>query len=885
MAGKVYEIAFKVAGQLSKNFNSTFAKASKDLSGFHKSVADLERQAQNVDGLLKLKNQTASTAREYAQAREKVAKLGRELSKTKDPSRELVQEFNKAKLALERSKTALDRNRTALRRMEADTGLAGQSIKQLTERQKQLATATDRARRSAEKQANINSRLQKASETQANLSSNGMSSVGTLAAMSAAAYGSVGMPVREAIAMEDAMAEVRKVTNFTPEGLKEIQQRLEEMSTRIPLTADGLASIMAAAAQSGVAQKDLLSFTEQAAKMGVAFDITAEEAGTMMAKWQSGMGLSLDKTYELADAVNALSNVNAATAPQIGEVLKRYGALGKVAGLTEKQTAAFAASVVASGAESEVAATGIKAFMRALGKGSSMSKKQAGMFEALGLDPQQLQKQLQKDAPATIIKTLETIQKKVKPEQWNEVLSIMFGEEASVAVGPMMASLDGIKENFRLVADESKYTGSMLDEFKSRSATTSNALTLAKNAATYAARAIGTPLLDPLKKASEEFVAGAVKVGEWIKNNQALVTTGLKVAGVIAGAVASFHALRIVLWLVGSPLISVYKGVLLLRKGFLMLKGSTVVVTTATKILRGAMLALKFALKGIGWLASKALMLAWRAVCVTVTTTLKLMRGAMLLLNIALRANPIGIVITLLGALVAAGVYVYKNWDTIKAKAIELWNKFSETFPGLASVVTNAFNRTIEIVNIAKAIFGELIDFVKNVFTGQWGDAWTNVQNIFKNAFEGLKALVKAPLNALIDMVNLVLGKIGSISIDVPSWVPGVGGEKFGFTIPKIPQLATGGIATKSILANIGEGSEPEAVLPLSRLDNMLNRASTKGSNGSTISVSFAPVINLSGGSGADAYGDVKRALSEGQNNLKRELDKLLNNQKRLSYY
>ena len=885
MAGKVYEIAFKVAGQLSKNFNSTFAKASKDLSGFHKSVADLERQAQNVDGLLKLKNQTANTAREYAQAREKVAKLGRELSKTKDPSRELVQEFNKAKLALERSKTALDRNRTALRRMEADTGLAGQSIKQLTERQKQLATATDRARRSAEKQASINSRLQKASETQANLSSNGMSSVGTLAAMSAAAYGSVGMPVREAIAMEDAMAEVRKVTNFTPEGLKEIQQRIEEMSTRIPLTADGLASIMAAAAQSGVAQKDLLSFTEQAAKMGVAFDITAEEAGTMMAKWQSGMGLSLDKTYELADAVNALSNVNAATAPQIGEVLKRYGALGKVAGLTEKQTAAFAASVVASGAESEVAATGIKAFMRALGKGSSMSKNQAGMFKALGLDPQQLQKQLQKDAPATIIKTLETIQKKVKPEQWNEVLSVMFGEEASVAVGPMMASLDGIKENFRLVADESKYTGSMLDEFKSRSATTSNALTLAKNAATYAARAIGTPLLDPLKKASEEFVAGAVKVGEWIKNNQALVTTGLKVAGVIAGAVASFHALRIVLWLVGSPLISVYKGVLLLRKGFLMLKGSTVVVTTATKILRGAMLALKFALKGIGWLASKTLMLAWRAVCVTVTTTLKLMRGAMLLLNIALRANPIGIVITLLGALVAAGVYVYKNWDTIKAKAIELWNKFSETFPGLASVVTNAFNRTIEIVNIAKAIFGELIDFVKNVFTGQWGDAWTNVQNIFKNAFEGLKALAKAPLNALIDMVNLVLGKIGSLSISVPSWVPGVGGEKFGFSIPKIPQLATGGIATKSILVNIGEGSEPEAVLPLSRLDNMLNRASTKGSNGSTISVSFAPVINLSGGSGADTYGDVKRALSEGQNNLKRELEKLLNNQKRLSYY
>lgn len=844
MAGKVYEIGFKIAGQIASGFTSTFSKASSHVTGFKKEISELNSKAAAVDGVIKQRKAVGEAAREYLKAKQKVAELGKALSKNSAPTNKQIAEFNKAKQASERAKNALDKQRQSLQQLERRTGTAGTSLQTLTRRQKELATATDRARRAAEKQASINSRLQKASETQANLSSNGMSSVGTLAAMSAAAYGSVGMPVREAIAMEDAMAEVRKVTNFTPEGLKEIQQRIEEMSTRIPLTADGLASIMAAAAQSGVAQKDLLSFTEQAAKMGVAFDITAEEAGTMMAKWQSGMGLSLDKTYELADAVNALSNVNAATAPQIGEVLKRYGALGKVAGLTEKQTAAFAASVVASGAESEVAATGIKAFMRALGKGSSMSKNQAGMFKALGLDPQQLQKQLQKDAPATIIKTLETIQKKVKPEQWNEVLSVMFGEEASVAVGPMMASLDGIKENFRLVADESKYTGSMLDEFKSRSATTSNALTLAKNAATYAARAIGTPLLDPLKKASEEFVAGAVKVGEWIKNNQALVTTGLKVAGVIAGAVASFHALRIVLWLVGSPLISVYKGVLLLRKGFLMLKGSTVVVTTATKILRGAMLAL----------------------------------------NLVMRANPIGIVITLLGALVAAGVYVYKNWDTIKAKAIELWNKFSETFPGLASVVTNAFNRTIEIVNIAKTIFGELISFVKNVFTGQWGEAWTNVQNIFKNVFDGLKAIAKAPLNALIDMVNLVLGKIGSISIKVPSWVPGVGGEQFGFSIPKIPQLATGGIATRSTLANIGEGSEPEAVLPLSRLDNMLHNAKKPSAESNTISVNFAPVINVNGGS-PDAYADIKKALAEGQNNLKKELDKLLSNQRRLSYY
>ena len=822
MASKTYEIAFKIAGKMSSGFSKTFSSADKAVTGFNKQLVNLNKQAANVDNVIKLRKETGEAARTYVQAKQKVADLGRAISKTEAPTKEMTAEFNKAKTAVEKAKISLDKKKTALKKLETQVGTTGTSLKGLITRQNELKTSADKARQAQEKLAKTNEKIQKINETQSKLKSGAASSAGALAGIGAT-VGAVGAAtVLPAMQMEDAMAEVRKVTDFTPEGLEKVREELEVMSTKIPLSADGLAQIMASAAQSGVAQKDLIGFTEQAAKMGVAFDITAEEAGTMMAKWQSGMGLSQEQTYKLADAVNALSNVNAATAPQIGEVLKRYGALGKVAGLTEKQTAAFAASVVASGAEAEVAATGIKAFMRSMGKGGSMSKKQAAAFANVGLNPKELQKNLQKDAPQAIISTLEAIQKAVPKEKWNQYLSVMFGEEAAVAVGPMMSNLEGLKENFKMVGDEANYSGSMLNEFKARSETTSNALTLAKNAATYAARAIGQPLLKPLKQLSTEFVKGAMKVADWIKNNQELVMKILKVVGVVLGAVSAFHAIRIAIAFVISPILSLVKGFMFIKKAV-------------------SMASLAFS---VG------------------TGTIWLIIGAIV-------------------AAIAIGVLLWKNWDKIKAKCSELWAAFQEKFPAIANIVKSIYENSIKpIIDGIKKIFGGLIDFIAGVFTGNWSRAWEGVKNIFKGVWESLKGIAKAPLNAVISLVNGAIRGLNKVSVDIPDWVPGMGGKSFGINIPEIPHLASGGIATKPTLAMIGEGKESEAVLPLSKLNNLLSGG---GIGGGGLTVNFAPTINISGGNG-NTSAEVERGLKAGTQNLKKELEKLLRNQQRLSY-
>lgn len=229
---------------------------------------------------------------------------------------------------------------------------------------------------------------------------------------------------------------------------------------------------------------------------------------------------------------------------------------------------------------------------------------------------------------------------------------------------------------------------------------------------------------------------------------------------------------------------------------------------------------------------------------------------------------------TLAGAM--TGILIYKNWDKIKAKAVELGAKISEVWgnikTGVSEAVANlvsAFQSNFPLLSAylsgwwksvsaawenVKAIFANIIDFVQNVFAGNWSAAWDNIVAIFGNVFGMIVNLAKAPINGVISAINWVLEKINSISVTIPDWVPGVGGKTLGFNIPTIPALAAGGIATAPTLAQIGEGGEPEAVLPLSKLAALLDEWTKPkptpggGTGGGGETVVFSPVFNFYGG-------------------------------------
>lgn len=130
---------------------------------------------------------------------------------------------------------------------------------------------------------------------------------------------------------------------------------------------------------------------------------------------------------------------------------------------------------------------------------------------------------------------------------------------------------------------------------------------------------------------------------------------------------------------------------------------------------------------------------------------------------------------------------------------------------GVIKVFTSIWNRISEPVNKVKSIFKELINFVKNVFTGNWKGAWQSIIKIFSSIWSGLKGAVKAPINAVIKIINGFIKGINKLKI--PDWVPVVGGK--GINIPTIPLLAKGGEIAKAGRVIVGDAGPEMLDLPV----------------------------------------------------------------------
>ena len=139
--------------------------------------------------------------------------------------------------------------------------------------------------------------------------------------------------------------------------------------------------------------------------------------------------------------------------------------------------------------------------------------------------------------------------------------------------------------------------------------------------------------------------------------------------------------------------------------------------------------------------------------------------------------------------------------------------------------------------NRIKAPFTSVADWFGNIFKGAWNaikKAFTGVGKWFKNLFNGIISFIKAPINFLIDGLNTLIKGVNKISFDVPKWVPGIGGKKFGFDIPQIPHLAKGGLVKAPTLAVVGDNmgassGNPEVVSPLNKLKSMIQESSDNG--------------------------------------------------------
>lgn len=587
-----------------------------------------------------------------------------------------------------------------------------------------------------------------------------------------------------AIDFESSMADVKKVVDFdTPQQFKEMGNDILEMTKTIPMAAQDLAQIVAAGGQSGIAREDLTSFAESAAKMGVAFDISAGQAGDMMAKWRTAFKMNQTEVVDLADKINYLGNTTAASAPLISDVVTRIGPLGEVGGVAAGEIAALGASMVGSGIQSDVAATGLKNMILALTAGESATKSQVGALNELGLSAEDVAQGMQDNAKETILKVLNAIRGLDKVKQAS-VLSNLFGKESLGAIAPLLSNLDGVQDNLDKVADSSKYAGSMEGEFSARSETTANSLQLAKNNMEAFKIAIGnglipamTPMISLLTQ-GVKWVSGIAQ--EYPGAASAIGTAAVSIA-IFCGAVGALSTLA----------------------------GTVQTVAAFVQWAKEAGLATKI-WTGVQW--------AW---------------------NAAMTANPVGLVIVGIAALIAIGYVLYQNWDTISSFAATMWEGGKQAIADFCGTISNKV--------------AEVCDWVQ----GKW---------------QALKDFLSHPIDALIKYNQ----SIGSA--------------------PSVAANAAGGIYNQgSFLTTFAEDS-PEAAIPIDGSRRALGLWQETGrrlgalnasgitpqkSSARSTTIHFAPQITIQGNADkAVMESTMKDTMAE----LKRMLRDIQRDERRLSY-
>ena len=253
------------------------------------------------------------------------------------------------------------------------------------------------------------------------------------------------------------------------------------------------------------------------------------------------------------------------------------------------------------------------------------------------------------------------------------------------------------------------------------------------------------------------------------------------------------------------------------------------------------------------WVLVNTVITLWNVICLVATAGATALGAAMALLT-----SPVTIAILIIGSLIAVVALLIQHWDQVKqvgAAALqflqEVWAAACEWFNAVVvQPIITLFSTFWQIVqNLAQlalsklqALWGTLCGWMQRLVIDPLTSAWTGFKDIVLNLWDGIADGVRGAVNSIIGFVNgmirgavegvnAVIRLLNSISFEVPSLVPEIGGMTFGFDIPtmsapQIPMLARGGVIRQPVLAMMGEyagaATNPEIAAPESRLRELM---------------------------------------------------------------
>lgn len=711
-------VSFGIGFALAAGAKTVFRSTVKHLDDLGKTIKANEQASARIAGYRKLEKGLGETQAAARRATERVAKLGAAMRKTEQPSRAMRQELGQARREARRftdrvgeQTRALDERRRALRRAKID-------VRDLARAEREVGTALERNRKQFDALSASRARqagaVRQREESRARL----MDAVALGYPLVRAVKSTIGAAVR----FESVMADVRKVVDFdTPEQFRAMGRDIGLLSTRLPVAATGIGEIVAAAGQAGIARHELLRFTEDAAKMAVAFDMSAGEAGSAMTGMRAIFKLSQGEVMDLAGAYNHLSNNMDATAADMLRVANRAGPTAQqMFRLTGQELGALATTFLALKTPPEVAGTAINAMLTKLATADEQGEKFRAALDEIGLSAGDLREAIERDGQGALLSFLEAVD---QAEDKQSVLFRLFGQEYVDDVAKLSGGLDLYRKALGLSSSAAADASSIQREYAERAATTENNMQLLRNRMERVRVSIGSAFLPALNTVAARLGAAAdagaafadrfPTVTKWVTGLTAGLV-GLKVAMIGFGYAKTF---------VVGPLEAIGQAAILASptltaaRGRVFALGQAVIPTrTRLRSLGAAMAslgagALSGAQAGLAGLADavrsprRAVGGLGRALGVLRSAAIPAAIRGLKMLRLALIGTGIGAIVVGIG--LAAGLII-KYWEPVTAFFAGMWRGIKSALQPLADAFAWLAPLGEAISNVFGALFGPI---------------------------------------------------------------------------------------------------------------------------------------------------------------------------------
>lgn len=421
---------------------------------------------------------------------------------------------------------------------------------------------------------------------------------------------------KSAIDIESAFAGVRKTVDATEGEFAKLKQGFIDMSTDmkngVPLATEGLMEIGEAAGQLGIHKEAILGFSEVMAKLGVATNLSGEQAAMSLARLANIIQMPQDQFDRLGSTIVDLGNNLATTEAEIVEMGLRLAGAGNITGMTEAQVLSFAGALSSVGVEAEAGGTAFSRVMLEINNEVMSSGKNLQVFAAVaGMSAQEFSEQWKTNAAGALVAFIEGLGRiNQSGENVVPVLEQLGLGEIRVRDALLRAAGAGdlFAKSLEIGSQAWEENNALNKEAEERFKTTAMQLQFLKNNLKMAAAAFGEVLLPAINSV----VGGLAPALDGLSG---LPGPAKKASLAVAALAAAFPPL-----LLGAGLF--VKSIPTLKSG-----------------LESLLLGVKNLGKAMLWLVT----------------------------------NPIGIAITALGLLVVAGIAVYKNWDTVKYYGLQAW--------------------------------------------------------------------------------------------------------------------------------------------------------------------------------------------------------------------